>query len=87
IDLKLMSHNRGDRGGITTPMHPTAERLSVGRSRLSAAGDWERCAAKISVETVVWALSICVQDIDDQGVSNSEIRESISVVQGCSSSC
>jgi hypothetical protein len=47
----------GDRGGITTPMHPTVERLSVVRSRLPAAGDWERYTASSPIDPLTYSRS------------------------------
>jgi hypothetical protein len=38
-------------------MHPTAESLFVKRSRLSAAGDWERYAV-FSIDTTAIAIAI-----------------------------
>jgi len=38
---------------LTTPMHLTAERLSVGNRRLPAAGDGQRCVAYVSDSQVL----------------------------------
>jgi len=43
-----------DSDGITTPMHPTVERLSTESLRMSAAGDGPRYVA--SVVGVAWLL-------------------------------
>jgi len=71
---------------LTIALQRTVERLSIYRFSSFAAAQLYRCVAKISVEAVVWELPVCVQNIDEQCVSNSEIRESMGVVQGCPSS-
>lgn len=57
--------------------HPGAEFYPSAATYLS------RCTAEILVETVVWGLSVCVQNLDGCCIPSSQIQEPVIVVQGC----